>query len=62
MKLIEIVKILKIKLVGSKVNQQRINDIEANTIELKEFNIKSITNIPLAIYYSIINFFIFLDY
>ncbi|BCY27233.1 glycosyltransferase [Flavobacterium okayamense] len=32
----------------------------SNTIELKEFNIKSITNIPLAIYYSIINFFIIL--
>ncbi|CCG52662.1 Protein of unknown function [Flavobacterium indicum GPTSA100-9 = DSM 17447] len=36
MKLIEIVKILKNKLVGSKVNQQRINEIESNTIALKE--------------------------
>lgn len=32
----------------------------SNTIELKEFNIKSITKIPLAIYYSVVNFCIIL--
>ena len=32
----------------------------SNIIELKEFNIKSITKIPLAFYYSLVNFFIIL--
>lgn len=32
----------------------------SNTIELKEFDIKSITKIPLAVYYSVVNFFIIL--
>lgn len=32
----------------------------SNTIELKEFNVKSISSIPLAVYYSVVNFFIIL--